>query len=82
MTITLSLDIESAISEQAREQGTTPEQLALDSLRLAFVPPKLTPDEILGLAANVYAGLSEQDVDDVEQIALDRSNFLGERPPL
>lgn len=35
-----------------------------------------TPEDILGLAAEVYEGLSEQDMNDVEQIALDRSSFF------
>ena len=79
MTITLMPEIETAIVEQARRQGMTPERLVLDSLRNLFIPPTLTPDEILGLAGQVYAGLSEQDIDDVESIALDRSNFAGSR---
>ncbi len=75
MTITLTPDIETAITEQARQQGKTPERLVLDSLRDLFIPPPLTPDEILDLAGQVYAGLSEQNVDDVERIALDRSRI-------
>ena len=51
----------------------------LDSLRNLFIPPTLTPDKILDLAGQVYAGLSEQDIDGVERIALDRSNFAGSR---
>ena len=39
-----------------------------------------TPEDILGLAAKVYEGLSEQDVNDVERIALDRSAFFTEPP--
>ena len=38
MIITLTPDIEEALAEQARKLGTTPEQLALDSLRHHFVP--------------------------------------------
>jgi predicted DNA-binding antitoxin AbrB/MazE fold protein len=34
-----------------------------------------TPEDILGLAARVYEGLSEREVNDVERIALDRSAF-------
>jgi len=79
MTTTLTPDIETAITEQAWRQGKTPERLVLDSLRDLFIPAPLTPDEILDLAGQVYAGLSEQDVDDVERIALDRSNFAGSR---
>jgi predicted DNA-binding antitoxin AbrB/MazE fold protein len=37
-----------------------------------------TPDDILGLAAQVYAGMSSQDVDDVERMAQRRPLF-GER---
>ena len=33
-------------------------------------------DDILALAMQVYDGLSEQDVNEVEQIALDRSAFF------
>jgi hypothetical protein len=37
MTITLTPDIEAAVADQARRQGTSPESLALDSLREKFV---------------------------------------------
>ena len=37
-----------------------------------------TPEDILGLAAKVYEGISEQDVNDIERIALDRSSFFSE----
>lgn len=37
MIVTLTPDIEQALTEQAQQQGTTPEQLALDSLRQQFV---------------------------------------------
>jgi predicted DNA-binding antitoxin AbrB/MazE fold protein len=37
------------------------------------------PEEILGMAADVYAGLSERDIDEIEQVALDRSSFFSER---
>lgn len=33
--------------------------------------------DVLDLAANVYAGLSEQDIADVEQIATDRTDFFS-----
>ena len=38
----------------------------------------LTPEEMLQLAAQVYEGLSEQDIDEIEKIACeggDRENF-------
>ncbi|MGH7947240.1 MAG: hypothetical protein ACREF9_19870 [Opitutaceae bacterium] len=37
------------------------------------------PDVILALAASVYAGLSPQDVTEVEHIALGRRDFFGDR---
>ncbi len=37
-----------------------------------------SPDAILALAASVYAGLSPQDITDVEQIALQRRDFFGD----
>ena len=79
MTITLTPEIETALADQAQKEGVAPEQLALNGLRTLFVRPTLTPDEILGLAAQVYAGLSTQEIADVKKIALGRSNFAGER---
>ena len=67
MTITLLPEVETAIAEQARRQGMTPERLVSDSLQKMFVAPTLTPDEILGLAGQVYAGLSEKEISDVEE---------------
>ena len=40
---------------------------------------KLSPEEMLELASQVYEGLSEEDIDEIEKIALDRSNFFGDR---
>lgn len=40
---------------------------------------RLSPDEMLKLASQVYEGLSEEDINEIEQIALDRSNFFGDR---
>lgn len=38
-----------------------------------------TPDEILTLASEVYAGLSAQDVQDLERIALRSEGFFSAR---
>ena len=35
--------------------------------------------ESLKLATCVYDGISEEDIDEIEQIALNRSNFFGTR---
>ena len=40
---------------------------------------KSSPEEMLELASHVYEGLSEADIDEIEKIALDRSNFFGDR---
>ena len=39
----------------------------------------LSPNEVLRLAAQVYEGLSPDDVDEIERIALDRSHFFNGR---
>ena len=36
-------------------------------------------DDLLELAAKVYEGLSDQQIAEVEKIALDRRNFFGDR---
>ena len=46
-------------------------------VRLAIEPVE-SPEDILELAAQVYAGLSEQDIQDIEQIIFDRGNFFEE----
>ena len=45
MVISLTPDIEAALTDEARERGTTPESLALDSLRERFIstPPSESP---------------------------------------
>jgi predicted DNA-binding antitoxin AbrB/MazE fold protein len=40
-----------------------------------------TPEDILRLAAQVYAGLSEQEVNGIEQVALDRCTFFTMSTP-
>jgi len=62
--------------------------LASEGLRLAegqrvrlFVEASIEEDgDILGLAAKVYEGLSDQEIDEIEKIALDRSHFFSDRP--
>ena len=53
---TQCLRVETVIAEQARRQGTTPERLISESLQKLFAV--LTPDEISGLAGQVYMGSS------------------------
>ena len=44
MTITLPPDLEKPLAEQARKQGTTPEILALDTLRQQFPAESAAPE--------------------------------------
>jgi predicted DNA-binding antitoxin AbrB/MazE fold protein len=41
--------------------------------------PKSPVDDLLELAAKVYEGLSKKEIDEIEQIALDRRNFFTNR---
>jgi predicted DNA-binding antitoxin AbrB/MazE fold protein len=43
------------------------------------VATEATPDDVLALAEQVYAGLSDEEIDDVERIAFDRGSFFGDR---
>lgn len=38
-----------------------------------------TPQEMLKLAAEVYEGLLETDIDEVEEVALKRDNFFADQ---
>jgi predicted DNA-binding antitoxin AbrB/MazE fold protein len=42
------------------------------------LPPVENPDEELESWHQVYAGLSDADISDIESIALDRSNFMAQ----
>ena len=55
-TITLPPDIDGPLAEQARQRGTTPEQLALDSLRMMFVPEAPAAEEEEGTLFDFLAG--------------------------
>ena len=37
----------------------------------------MNPNKIMKLAENIYEGLSEEDIEEIEKVALDRSNFFG-----
>ena len=45
MTITLMPEVETAVVEQARRLGITPEQLVMDSLRYLFLNPEPSEEE-------------------------------------
>jgi hypothetical protein len=46
MEVHLTPDIERALLEEARRQGTTPEELALEGLRRQFVHPEPSEDSV------------------------------------
>jgi predicted DNA-binding antitoxin AbrB/MazE fold protein len=51
------------------------------NLKLEDMKPQIraTPDEILALAAQVYEGWSAKEIEEFEEIILDRSNFRSKR---
>ncbi len=51
------------------------------TVELTIKDKKLSPEEMLDLASRVYEGLSDEDINEIEKIALDRSNFFGDRKP-
>jgi predicted DNA-binding antitoxin AbrB/MazE fold protein len=50
-----------------------------EMVEITIKDKKLSPDEMLKLAGQVYDGLSDEDIEEIERIALDRSNFFGDR---
>jgi predicted DNA-binding antitoxin AbrB/MazE fold protein len=73
-----------AVYEHGIFRVLRPERLALDEgqrVRL-FVETEGGTDETdsLELLAHMYDGLSEEEIDEIEKIMLDRSNFFRDRP--
>ncbi len=50
-----------------------------ETVEITISEKKLSPEEMLKLASQVYEGLSDEDISEIERIALDRSNFFGDR---
>ena len=50
-----------------------------ETVEITITEKKLSPEEMLKLASQVYEGLSDDDIAEIERIALDRSNFFGDR---
>ncbi len=67
MEITLTPEIEQALRDEAERQGTTPEQLALESLRRHFVQPEQgqpaaeTPGTLADLLSGFIGVLSSEE---------------------
>jgi predicted DNA-binding antitoxin AbrB/MazE fold protein len=49
-------------------------------VKLTVNVPSETEGNLVELAGQVYEGLSEKDINDVEGLALDRGNFFHNRP--
>lgn len=61
---------------------TNPEIAEGESVKLIVeTASKVNSDEMLKLAAQVYEGLSEEEINEIEQITGDRSNFFTENTP-
>ena len=72
-----------AIYERGGFRLVTPADLKLaegQKVRLV-VEPLDKPDEILSLAGRVYEGLTEDQIDSIEQHIRRRDEFFGERTP-
>ncbi len=86
MTITLTPDIESALTEAARLRGTTPEALALESLQATFVPPDEAPlsdEEFEALVNELDEAVAEAGGDKIPPLpdhALTRDGIYGDHP--
>ena len=66
-----------AVYEHGTFRPITPSTVPLSEGQQVRLVVETTPaDDILALASQVYDGLSEQDVNEVEEIALDRSAFF------
>ncbi len=57
---------------------TTADPVLAEGQRVRLVVESQGPEDILALAAKVFEGLSDCDVEEVERIALDRSKFFAE----
>ena len=48
-----------------------------DGQHVRLVVQTRSPEEILRLAAEVYQGLSQEDIAEIERVALDRGHFFS-----
>ena len=49
-------------------------------VKLTVEVPSESEDNLVELAGQVYEGLSEEDIGEIEKLALDRGNFFHDRP--
>ena len=75
MTQTIELIYQNGIFKPL---NTVPESVT-EGTKIKLVVEVEEINSIMKLAENFYEGLSEDDIDEIERIALDRSNFFGDR---
>lgn len=75
----MTIETYDAIFEQGIFRVVSPRHLPLrDGQRVRLVVEvEDIPDSILDLATAVYTGLSIQDISDIEQMAMQRSDMFG-----
>lgn len=71
-----------AIYEHGTFRPLRPESITVaDGQRVRITIDDQSEPEALQLAGHVYEGLSDEEIDEIERIALDRSDFFGARTP-
>jgi len=50
-----------------------------ETVTITIGDKKFSPEAYIALAKKVYDGLSDEEIEEIEKIALDRSNFFGDR---
>ncbi len=50
-------------------------------VKLTVEVPSESDDNLVELAGQVYEGLSEEELGEIERLALERGNFFNDRPP-
>ena len=79
MEVTISQKLE-AVFEDGRFRPLEPPDIPLaegQHVRLT-VESEIASDDVLALAGRVYAGLSAEEVEEIERITLDRRPFFGD----
>ena len=69
-----------AIYENGTFRPLQPERIAIaEGQRVRITVSDESDPEALRLALQVYGGLNDKQIDEIEEIALDRSRFFGTR---
>lgn len=73
-----------AVFENGVFRPLTPVDIAIpEGQRVRLVVETIEPSvDVLSLATHVYDGLSEEQIEEIEQIVLDRDSFFKGRPSI